>query len=435
MPSQARAGRNRARRSAIAISIAILLAVLLLTLRHVGPAAPGEVQLLTGPAGSSNHVLGERYAAYLRERGLPARVIETDGPFDNLLRLADQDAAMAGFVQSAVDREVEDREQRLAELVSLGSLGYQPFWIFIRSELEIEGVVALEGLRVARGHAGGGARSVAQLLLENLQLSGRVDTAPYDALQPHQAADALLAGRVDAACFVGQADTPVIARLIASDSVYALSFVRAAAYANLYPGLAPLVVPEGALDLVRNVPPSDLQLVSPAANLATRRDLHPAVVDLLLDAAKKIQREPTLFSRAGSFPSMDHVSLPLSPAATRYYEQGPSRMRQLLPFRLATAVNRFTVVVVPMLTVALGLFKLLPIAIQARFKIQSLGFYKELAVLEKAAAEGEAIAEVLSRLDEIDRRSAAIAIPRPCLTPFLELRQCLHDMRERLTRS
>ncbi|MBW2419377.1 MAG: ABC transporter substrate-binding protein [Deltaproteobacteria bacterium] len=432
MTSEARAGRSRARRIAISASAVILLGVLLFTLRFVGPAAPGEVQLLTGPPGSSLHELGERYAAYLEKRGLRARVVETDGSFDNLLRLADGDASMAGFVQSAVDREVEDRD-RLADLVSLGSLYYQPFWFFVHGELEIESLADLDGRRVARGHAGGGARAVARLLLDKLQLSGRVVSTPYDALEPDAAADALVAGEIDAACFIGEPHDAVISRLVGSDSVSPVSLGRTAALANLYRGLAPLLVPEGALDLVRNVPDADLHLISPAANLATREDLHPAVVDLLLDAAKEIQREPTLFSRSGDFPSMDHVSLPLSPAARRYYQQGPSRMRQVLPFWLATAINRFTVVVVPMLTVAFGLFKLLPIVIQARFKIQSLGFYKRLTLLEKAAAEGEDLAGILTRLDDIDRESAAIAVPRPCLTPFLELRQYIHDMRERLT--
>jgi TRAP-type uncharacterized transport system substrate-binding protein len=433
MASEARAGRARARRISIGVSLAILLAVLLFTLRMVGPAAPGELQLLTGPPGSPLQPLGQRYADYLEKRGLRARVVQSDGPFDNLLRLAKGDAAMAGFVQSAVDREVDSREL-LTGLVSLGSLSYQPFWIFARAELEIEGLADLEGRRFARGRRGGGARAVAQLLLDTLQIDRLVVSAPSDDLGPESAAEALLDGRIDAACFVGEPHDPVITRLVGSDSVRPVSFRRAPADANLTRGLTPLVVPEGALDLLQNVPDSDLHLLSPTLNLATREDLHPAVVDLLLDAAREIQRDPTLFSRPGTFPSMDHVSLPLSPAAARYYEEGPSRLRRILPFWLATAIDRFTVVVVPMLTVAFGLFKLLPVAIQARFKIQSMGFYKRLALLEKAAAEGGELAGILARLDEIDRESAAMAVPRPCLTPFLELRQYLHDMRERLTR-
>ena len=89
-------------------SATILLLVLGLTLRQIGPAAPGEVQLLTGPAGSPYHQLGERYAAYLRARGLPAEVVETRGAFDNLLRLTEPGPARAGFVQSAIEVEVED---------------------------------------------------------------------------------------------------------------------------------------------------------------------------------------------------------------------------------------------------------------------------------------------------------------------------------------
>ena len=431
MASAGVARTTRYRRVLFAASAVILLAVLLLTLRHVGPAVPGEVQLLTGPADSRYHEVGQRYAAYLRERGLRAQVVQTEGSFDNLLRLASQDASMAGFVQSAVDHEVADQGS-LANLVSLGSLYFEPFWVFVRSEIDADDLADLEGRRIARGHPGGGARAVAQLLLDGVQVSKHVISAPYDNLDPDAAADALLAGEIDAACFVGEPRSPTLSRLIEADAVRPVSFRRAAAFAELYPSLAELSVPEGAFDLARNLPSTELKLLAPAANLVTRSDLHPAVVDLLLDAAGQMQRGPTPVARRGSFPSSRYVSLPLSPAAARFYKEGPSKLRKILPFRLATAIDRFTVVLLPVLTVAFGLFKLLPILIQARFKLQSQLYYKRLARLEKDAAEGEDHASVLARLDAIDRESAALAVPRPCLTPFLELRQYLHDMRERL---
>lgn len=431
MVSEGAAKTTGSRRVVFAASAVVLLAVLLLTLRHVGPAAPGEVQLLTGPADSRFHEVGQRYAAYLRERGLRVQVVETEGSFDNLLRLASQDATIAGFVQAAVDHEVEDQDS-LAGLVSLGSLYFEPFWVFVRSEIHADDLTDLKGQRMARGHAGGGARAVSQLLLDGVQVSEHMISAPYDTLDPDAAADALLAGEIDAACFVGESRSPTISRLIEADAVRPVSFRRAAAFAERYPSLAELSIPEGAFDLARNLPSSDLTLLAPAANLVTRSDPHPAVVDLLLDAANEMQRGPDPVARRGSFPSTKYVSLPLSPAAARYYEEGPSRLRKILPFWLATAINRFAVVVLPVLTVALGLFKLLPILIQARFKLQSQRYYKRLAQLEKDAAEGEGHASVLARLDAIDRDSAALAVPLPCLTPFLELRQYLHDMRERL---
>ena len=67
MVSEGAANTTGSRRVVFAVSAVVLLAVLLLTLRHVGPAAPGEVQLLTGPADSRFHEVGQRYAGHLRE--------------------------------------------------------------------------------------------------------------------------------------------------------------------------------------------------------------------------------------------------------------------------------------------------------------------------------------------------------------------------------
>jgi hypothetical protein len=51
---------------------------------------------------------------------------------------------------------------------------------------------------------------------------------------------------------------------------------RTAAYARLFPFLAPVTLAEGVLDLRENIPSQDTHLVATSASLAARTDLQPA---------------------------------------------------------------------------------------------------------------------------------------------------------------
>ncbi|MGB5813823.1 MAG: hypothetical protein WBI27_01345, partial [Thermoanaerobaculia bacterium] len=170
----------------------------------------------------------------------------------------------------------------------------------------------------------------------------------------------------------------------------------------------------------------------PADNLVVRKALHPAVVDLLLDAARSIHREPTLFASRGTFPNMNNVSLPLSPAAIRFYEDGPSPLRKYLPYWLASLISRFALIVAQVGAVVWLLLKSLPTIRRLRFSIQQMGLYRQMEKLEVRMIEGADPAQLLTDLKDIERQSSELHPPRPLLSQYLELRQNIHDQRERI---
>jgi len=387
--------------------------------------------LLTGPEGSAYEEYGQEYAAFLSENGITVHVVETAGSLDNLRQLVSASKPTVAFVQSGVEREAEAVEN-LDEAVSLGSLYFEPFWLFVRKGMDVERPRDLEGLRVALGPKGSGSRAIARRVLEANQVEEQVITDPFDGLTPAEAADALLAGEIDAAFFVGVPSSSESARLLEFRDVAPVSFSRTKAYERRNPDLAEVILPEGAFDFARNIPDSDLHLIAPAANLVTRDDMHPAAIDLLLDAARDIHRESSLFAPMGTFPSMDYTSLPLSPAAVRYYREGPSTLRKILPFWAATLVDRFLVVVVPVLTVAFALIKTLPAFVKLRFSIQLQHLYRRLEAVEKALKEDKKAAEVLKEFDTLERISAKFRVPRSQIGPYFEFRQNIHDVRERV---
>jgi TRAP transporter TAXI family solute receptor len=415
----------------LAILLVVLLAALFAILRFAQPATPKELEFLAGPKGSTYYAYARRYTDYLGKKGITVSIVETAGSLENLRRLAAEERPAAGFALSGAERELQASEHPEG-LVSLGSLSYEPFWLFVRTELEVSRVTDLAGQKVALGPAESDARSLAELLITANGIEGQIIELPASPEDPEAIVESLTRGDLDAAFFIGEPKSPVITKLLDSAAVKPVSFERVTAYTRLHPELAEIVLPEGSFELGRNIPEADLRLLAPTDTLVVRKDLHPAVVDLLLDAARSIHREPTLFASRGTFPNMDNVSLPLSPAAIRFYEDGPSPLRKYLPYWLASLITRFALIVAQVGAVVWILLKSLPTIRRIRFSMQQMGLYRQMEKLEGRMIEAADPAPLLADLKEIERQSSELHPPRPLLSQYLELRQNIHDQRERI---
>ena len=311
-----------------------------------------------------------------------------------------------GFVESCIERELDDQDL-VSDLVSLGSLSFEPFWVFVRKEDAITSISDLAGRRVLLGPKGSGSRATALLLIEDNGIEDDVELVPYEHPSPEALAAELSSGRMDATCLVGQPSAPFISQLLQTEGLVPLSLVRTAAYARRHPELEELVLPMGAYDLARNIPSADLDLVAPATNLVAGAELHPAAVAVLLEAAKEIHRSPTLFAAQGMFPSSKYVSLPLSPAATQYFSQGQGFVYKLLPFWLASLATWLVTLLTPVATVAFFVFKAVPGVFKLRFSMHLQKFYRRLQQLEqKAMGPGVETEELLRELDALREESA-----------------------------
>jgi hypothetical protein len=186
-------------------------------------------------------------------------------------------------------------------------------------------------------------------------------------------------------------------------------------------------------DLAQMIPRQDVSVIAPAINLVARENLHAALVDLLLDAARKIHGHPTLLAPRGTFPSEDYTSLPMNADAVRYYEKGPSGLRKYLPFWLATLVDRVVVYVVPFLVVISTAFKGLPVLTRFHFSLSLQRLYKRLKRIELADNTDDQRDDLLREVDAIEADSKSLRVPRIELAPYFELRQNIHDLRDRLS--
>jgi len=337
------------------------------------------------------------------------------------------------FAEVGLERAVDDPEIS-EKLVSLGSVSVQPLWLFARTEIEIGSEAGLEGRRVVLRAAGSGTRVFARAILEANGIVDSVTTVTLDSDDPSESVAALAEGALDGLFAVGEPDASGIRTALDDERVQPLPFRRALAYERRYPGLMVVSIPEGALDLARNVPEQDMQLIALATNLVAPEGLHPSLIDVLLDVATRVHSGPNVLTTSYTFPSPEEISLPLAPEAERYYREGPSPLQKFLPFWLAGLLNRTLLLLAALAGLLVVLVQTVPPLLTMHFN-RSLGsIYKRLEEVERPIAANEFDVEAaLETLDERERESAGLKIPfGPLRGPYFEMRQNLHDVRARV---
>lgn len=334
---------------AMSFGPALLLggAAIWLAITLIQPAPPTRLTLSAGPPGSTNWTAAQKYKRILARNGVTLDVLPSEGSAQNLQRLLDPRAHVdVAFVQSGIDQK-----NRPDDLVSLGSIGYVPLAILYRGPAMAR-LSQLRGKRLALGPEGSGAH---ELGLALLKLNGIVpggDTALLP-IAGEEAAQALIDGRIDAAFLSGDStQIPVMAKLYREPGVRFYSFTQAEAYARRFPYLTDITLPMGVYDPGTNLPPEDIHTLSPTVELIARDSLHPALSDLLIEAARTVHGRATILQHAGEFPSpVTHSSFPLSDDAARYYKSGKTFLYRQLPFWVASLVDRLLVIMVPLVVV------------------------------------------------------------------------------------
>jgi hypothetical protein len=212
---------------------------------------------------------------------------------------------------------------------------------------------------------------------------------------------------------------------------------RADALVRRQPYLAKLTLPRGTVDLVRNIPPIDTVLVSPMATVVARDGFHPALVDLLLQAATEVHGPPGVFNKAGEFPNPRQVDFPLSREAQRFYSSGTRFLHRYLPFWAATLVDRLIVLLIPIIALLIPAMKILPALYGWRVRSRIYRWYGELKFLEREMdREGGAHpeAEWLARLDRLEARVSRVKTPNAYAHELYILKEHINLVRRSVQR-
>jgi TRAP-type uncharacterized transport system substrate-binding protein len=388
----------------VAVGLGIALALSL-----TEPLPPRRVTMATGPAGGAYAAVGPRYREIFARHGIRLELLATRGSVDNVERLRDPRSGVSiALVQGGATSAA-----RAPELVSLGTLFYEPLWLFSRIPPASEPGKLLEGrVRLSFGVPGSGTYALSRELAAAVGLDlGRAEVRD---LEPVDAAAALTRGELDLVGISGAWDTPTVRRLLLDPSVWLQGVVRADAQVALRSYLSKVVLPRGVADLASDRPPADVTLLATKASLVVREDLHPALQYLLLEAASEIHAARDVFSKAGEFPTPEPIDLPLSSYARQYYRSGQPLLQRYLPFWMAALTSRLLVLLIPVVGVLYPLFRLLPALYGWGMRRRIFRLYGELKFLEAELASGapggvpSALAE---RLDRLEQRADRLHIP------------------------
>lgn len=388
--------------------VLITLIGLLVAYQFVEPAPPKKVVISTGSESGAYYSFAKRYAHILERSGIQLEVKASAGSVENLARI-DRGEADIAFLQGGVATPLQEDEA--SPILSLGSAFYEPVWVFYRGPVELDRLHQLKGKRIAVGQEGSGVRSLAMKLLEANELDARENLIPLGGLK---AAEELQQGRLDAIFIIAAPEAPVVQVLLRSPGVRLMSFAQANAYPRHFPFLSRLVLPEGAVDLVRNYPPKDTVLLAATATIVVREDMHPAINFLLLQAAAEVHGKAGFFQRVGEFPAEKDATVPIADEAKRFFKSGPPFLQRYLPFWLAVLVDRLLVMLLPIVALLLPLIKVAPAIYTWRVRSKIFRCYGELKFLEheiKEEYEPSKADEYLRRLNELEHSAENLSIP------------------------
>ena len=459
------------------LACAIALA---LGFKYVNPAPPNTIHISTGADEGAFTLYAERYKKVLARDGVTLVLRPSSGAAQNLVRLLDDSAGVhAGFLQGGMVSDGNGPE--IADkLVSLGSMYYEPLWVFVRvapladsagagagatarpaakigkvtarpaarpGTARIAGGAAapaaaltkltdLKGLRIAAGVTGGGTSTLALRLLTPSGISDSNSTLLP--LSGATAAAALLEGRADAAMFLTTLDTPHIQQLLATPGIALMNLDQADAMIRNFPFLHRLTLPHGSFDLERNIPAEDVALLAPTVKIAVRADLHPALITLMLKAAAEVHGNASLLQKEREFPLGSDTEIPLSPDAARYYKSGPPFLQKYLPFWAATWVDRMFFILLPIFAILIPVTRIAPAMYSWRIRAKVYHWYGELKFLEGQLRNNPAEAKLpgyLERLDWIEDQVNRIRLPLAFSNHVYFLREHIELVRNAIVRA
>jgi TRAP-type uncharacterized transport system substrate-binding protein len=417
------------RRVLVSVAVGLIVGALLVTAAVLDPLPPRTVVMATGAQGGAYAEAARRYQAVLARSGVHLELRATSGSVENLELLRDPKSGVSlALVQGGLTTAKES-----ADVVSLGTVFYEPVWIFGRGTPSLEpGAQVFKG-RISIGEPGSGTRVLSTELLASIgQDQSRVEVVE---MSNADAGEALLRGDLDLAIMVSGWEAPIVHRLLTAPGITTLSAPRADAQVALRPYLSKLILPRGVADLVSDRPPADVQLIADKASLLVRKDLHPAIQYLLLDAASETHGAPGIFNRAGQFPAAEPVDLPLSEPARQYYRSGVPWLQRNLPFWLASLATQALVLLVPIVGVIYPLFRILPAFYGWIMRGRIFRLYGELKFLEaelEARGVDKAGPELSVKLDQLEERANHMHLPKSFAHMLYTLRMHIEIVRKRI---
>lgn len=332
------------------IAIALIVAIVLSS-----PFPPKSATLAVGQAGSSyadvSGDLKEIFARY----DIDLRLEETAGLEQGLRRLNDARSEVNASFYVAGSSSAKN----YPNLVSLGAFQYTPIWFFYRGET-VETNDPFQHFADKKIAVGLRETVTNRIFNELFDLTNKAAGEKKQFIElPHgEAAELLLAGKLDAMFIVDNFQSPTVQKLLADPDIRIMDFRLAQAYTKKLAYLEALTIPIGSIDIDSVKPEKNLHILSTYTVMLVEKSMHPAIQWAFILAAKELDStRAKFFSKPGYFPHNVALTFPLSPVAKRYFSNGTPEIFSYVPLWLGSIIDNVWVLVLAFIAIIYPLFK------------------------------------------------------------------------------
>jgi TRAP-type uncharacterized transport system substrate-binding protein len=391
-------------------AVVAIVSAISIALIYFIPAPPSKLIMATAFKGASFEYYGRQYREIFARNHIDLELRETAGAVENVKLLQDSESGVRiAFVTGGVSDA-----KHAPGLLSLGTVYNQPFWIFYSAPEPLNRLSQLKGKRIAVGPEGSATRLSAEKILGKGGVNSETATLfPFAGLAAVKALDD---GKVDVVWIIGAPDATAVKSFLENPKVRLLGFPTAEAFTRIYPDLVQLVLPRGVVDIDRVIPPEDVPLIGTTSKVLVRSDLHPEIVQLLLQTMVETHRGPEIFQRSGEFPNGTDAEYPVAATAIDFYKSGPSFLHRHLPLWLSVHVQRAIAVLVTGIAIGFPLFHYLPLIYKWSTRRRLLYWYNQLKTLEASFVANSNDKHLIEKQAEVDRIEDAVSHIRFPLT-------------------
>ena len=391
---------------------------------------PDTIKIAAGQPGSYFYETAEIYQKDLAKQGVELEIVQSKGAADSLALLN------AGKVDLALTHGGLTTKKESPDLVSLGSISYEPLWVFQRKGTKpITDLSQLKGMKVATGVEGTGVEVIAKRLFKAEGVNEGNTTILHMGMK--EAADRLIQGSIDAAVFMDPPENDKIRAFFSSSAINEISLADSEALKRRFRYLHVIKIPPSGIDLELEQPHSELQTIAPTAYLAANKNLDPALQYLLLSVIDEVHHAPTLISDENEFPSDKDVDLTLSPDAEVYYKKGKPFLQQYLPFQMASLLERLIKVLLPLLLLGYPIIAYAPTAYNWHMRNKLSKRYDSLVEIEEQLANNQAnksVADFEAMLADVEKKLNDEKIPSSFTNEVFILREHIELVQRKIQR-
>lgn len=335
------------------ISIPILLLIIAsfyVTSKFVKPAPKKEITIATGSKDGEYYKTALEYKKLLEEEKVKVNILTSKGSIENI-KLLEDNAADVAFIQNGTITSKETKD-----IKAIASTYYEPLWVFYRNEgYKIDYLIQLITKKISIGQVGSGTYDLSSQLLNDNGISK--DNSKIFTYSQSEAKKLLLNKKIDAMFVVASHNSKTVKELLANPNINVFSFKRAKAYSRKYSYLQSVKLYEGTLDLYKNLPDEDINLLATTANLVVKNDFSQELIRILLKKVREVHSKKDLFSKENEFPNLTNLKLESNDEAKIYFQNGDTWLEKIFPYWIAANIDRLKIFLIPLITLMIPLLK------------------------------------------------------------------------------